>query len=180
MKELRYASRASGRPFAFTDAESREIESLLRRYPTKRAALLPVLWIVQERMRWVPAEAVAEVARVLELSEAYIDGVLTFYTMYSLHPIGKYDLQFCTSISCHLNGADGLLAHCEEKLGVGVGQTTPDGKFTITEVECIAGCDRAPSMQVNDKYHEPMTAEKLDELLERLSRQALGAEEQKA
>ena len=172
MKELRYASRASGTPFAFTEAESRRIEGLLRRYPTKRAALLPVLWIVQERLRWVPSEAVAEVARVLELSEAYVDGVLTFYTMYSLHPIGKFDLQFCTSISCHLNGADALLEHCEKKLGIHVGETTEDGRFTITEVECIAGCDRAPSMQVNDEYHEPMTPRKLDELLERLGKDA--------
>ncbi|MGH9444090.1 MAG: NADH-quinone oxidoreductase subunit NuoE [Thermoanaerobaculia bacterium] len=171
MKQLRYASRASGRPFSFSPEESREIDSLLGRYPTKRAALLPVLWIVQARAGWIPSEAVAEVARVLDLSEAYVDGVLTFYTMYSLHPIGKYDLQFCTSISCHLNGADSLLEHCEKKLGIGVGETTPDGKFTITEVECIAGCDRAPSMQVNDQYHEPMTPEKLDLLLARLSRE---------
>ncbi len=172
MKILRYASRPSGEPFSFSDAESREIESLLKRYPTKRAALLPVLWIVQGRVGWVPSEAVAQVARLLELSEAYIDGVLTFYTMYSLAPIGKYDLQFCTSISCHLNGAEDLLLHCEKKLGVSAGQTTPDRKFTITEVECIAGCDRAPSMQVNDKYYEPMTPGKLDELLERLSGEA--------
>ena len=172
MKILRYASRPSGVAFAFTESESREIESLLRRYPTKRAALLPVLWMVQERLRWVPSEAVAEVAKVLELSEAYVDGVLTFYTMYSLSPLGRYDLQFCTSISCHLNGADELLAHCEKKLGIGPGQTTADGKFTITEVECIAGCDRAPSMQVNDRYYEPMTPGKLDELLDRLGRES--------
>lgn len=172
MKLLRYASKPSGKPFSFSEQESREIESLLKRYPTKRAALLPVLWIVQGRVGWVPSEAVAEVARVLDLSEAYVDGVVTFYTMYGLRPAGKYDLQFCTSISCHLNGAEDLLEHCEKKLGIGVGQTTADGKFTITEVECIAGCDRAPSMQVNDKYHEPMTPAKLDELLERLSREA--------
>ena len=172
MKQLRYASRPSGEPFTFTEPESRQIESLLKRYPTKRAALLPVLWVLQSRIGWVPGEAVAEVARVLELSEAYVDGVLTFYTMYNLRPPGKYDLQFCTSISCHLNGADELLEHCEKKLGIEAGQTTPDGRFTITEVECIAGCDRAPSMQVNDKYHEPMTTGKLDELLERLAREA--------
>ena len=171
MKTLRYASQPSGEPFAFTAEESLEIESLLKRYPTKRAALLPVLWLVQTRLGWVPSESVAEVARTLDLSTAYVDGVLTFYTMYSLQPTGEYDLQFCTSISCHLNGAEDLLHHCEKKLGIEAGQTTPDGKFTITEVECIAGCDRAPSMQVNDKYHEPMTAEKLDALLDDLSRQ---------
>ncbi len=172
MKKLRYASRESGAPSSFTEAESREIDALLSRYPTKQAALLPVLWIVQERLGWIPREAVEIVADRLGLSPAFVDGVLTFYTMYNLEPIGKYDLQFCTSISCHLNGADELLEHCKRKLGVDVGGTTPDGKFTITEVECIAGCDRAPSMQVNDRYHEPMTPEKLDALLAELGKEA--------
>lgn len=171
MKKLRYASQPSGKPFAFTEQEAREVEGLLGRYPTKQAALLPVLWIAHNREGWISREAVEEVARLLGLSAAFVDGVLTFYTMYNLEPCGKYNLQFCTSISCHLNGADALLAHCREKLGIGVGETTPDGRFTLSEVECIAGCDRAPSMQVNDRYHEPMTPEKLDELLERLSRE---------
>ena len=172
MKKLRYASRESGAPFAFTADENREIDSLLSRYPTKQAALLPVLWIVQGRVGWVPREAVDAVAARLGLTSAFVDGVLTFYTMYNLDPVGKYDLQFCTSISCHLNGADELLAHCERTLGVHAGETTPDGRFTITEVECIAGCDRAPSMQVNDRYHEPMTPEKLDALLADLAKGA--------
>ncbi len=101
-----------------------------------------------------------------------MDGVLTFYTMYNLHPVGKNLLQFCTSISCHLLGAGELVAHCSRKLGIGPEETTKDGKFTLVEVECIAGCDRAPSMMVNDKYHEPMDAGKLDQLLERLAREA--------
>ncbi len=170
MKKLRYASRESGAPFVFTGDESREIDTLLSRYPTKQAALLPVLWIVQARLGWIPREAAEVVADRLDLSTAFVDGVLTFYTMYNLDPVGKYDLQFCTSISCHLNGADELLEHCRRKLGVHVGETTPDGKFTLTEVECIAGCDRAPSMQVNDRYHEPMTPEKLDALLSELGK----------
>ena len=172
MKKLRYASRASGAAFAFTPDERREIDGLLTKYPTKQAALLPVLWIVQSRLGWIPREAVEAVADLLEISAAFVDGVLTFYTMYNLDPVGRYDLQFCTSISCHLNGADALLDHCRRKLGIDVGETTADGRFTITEVECIAGCDRAPSMQVNDRYYEPMTPEKLDALLSDLSREA--------
>lgn len=172
MKKLRYASRPSGTPFAFTPEENRAIEALLAKYPTRQAALLPVLWMVQGRVGWVPREAVDTVADLLGLTTAYVDGVLTFYTMYNLEPAGRFDLQFCTSISCHLNGADDLLAHCEKKLGIHAGETTPDGKFTITEVECIAGCDRAPSMQVNDRYHEPMTPEKLDALLAELGGKA--------
>jgi NADH-quinone oxidoreductase subunit E len=93
---------------------------------------------------------------------------LTFYTMFNLQPIGRHLLQFCTSISCHLAGADGLVERCGRRLGIGLEETTPDGKFTMVEVECIAGCDRAPSMMVNDEYHEPMDAAKLDRLLDEL------------
>ena len=172
MKKLRYASRESGEPFAFTADESREIDRLLSKYPTRQAALLPVLWIVQARLGWIPREAAEAVSARLGLAPAFVDGVLTFYTMYNLDPVGRYDLQFCTSISCHLNGADALLEHCRRRLGVDVGETTPDGRFTITEVECIAGCDRAPSMLVNDRYHEPMTPERLDALLADLAKEA--------
>jgi NADH-quinone oxidoreductase subunit E len=92
--------------------------------------------------------------------------------MYNLRPVGRNLLQICTSISCHIGGAGRLLEHCRKRLGIELEETTPDGKFTLIEVECIAGCDRAPSMQVNDKYHEPMDVPKLDALLDRLSREA--------
>ena len=108
----------------------------------------------------------------MEVSPAHVDGVLTFYTMYNLRPVGKNLLQVCTSISCHLAGAGRLLEHCRKRLGVDLEQTTPDGKFTVVEVECIAGCDRAPSMMVNDTYHEPMDEKKLDALLNQLSADA--------
>lgn len=174
-KKLRYVPQAAGAPFELTAEERQEIETLLTRYPTRQAALLPVLWIAQARQGWISHEAAEEVARLLGLSPAFVDGVLTFYTMYNLEPVGRYNLQFCTSISCHLNGADELLEHCCRKLGIEVGETTVDGRFTITEVECIAGCDRAPSVQVNDRYEEPMSREKLDALLARLSAETPGA-----
>jgi NADH-quinone oxidoreductase subunit E len=147
------------------------IEQILKRYPTRQAALLPVLWVAQETWGWISREAAEEVARLLELPPSHVDGVLTFYTMYNLRPAGKHLLQICTSISCHLAGAESLVAHCSRKLGIGLEETTPDGRFTLVEVECIAGCDRAPSMMVNDKYHEPMDEKALDSLLERLSRE---------
>lgn len=171
MTHLRYAPRASGKPFAFTAQERERIDGLLARYPTKRAAILPVLWLAQLREGWISRETAEEVARTLDLPPAEVDGVLTFYTMFNLEPVGRHHLQFCTSISCHLNGGEELYAYCLKKLGVGPGDTTPDGRFTVSEVECIAGCDRAPSMQVNDRYHEPMTPEKLDALLARLSKE---------
>jgi len=99
--------------------------------------------------------------------------VLTFYTMYNLHPVGRNLLQICTSISCHLAGAGGLIEQCRKRLGIGLEETTADGRFTLVEVECIAGCDKAPSMMINDTYHEPMDAAKLDRTLERLSKEGL-------
>jgi NADH-quinone oxidoreductase subunit E len=168
----RYRVEEAGRPAEFPPEALARIEKILTRYPTKQAALLPVLWLAQETWGWISKEAAEEVARILEVSPAHVDGVLTFYTMFNLRPVGKNLLQICTSISCHLAGAERLLEHCRKRLGVNFEQTTPDGKFTVIEVECIAGCDRAPSMMVNDTYHEPMDEKKLDALLDELSADA--------
>ena len=172
MSARRYRLQESGGPAEFPPEARARIEKILIRYPTKQAALLPVLWVAQETWGWISKEAAEEVARILGLSPAHVDGVLTFYTMYNLRPVGKNLLQFCTSISCHLAGAERLMERCRKRLGVELEQTTPDGKFTVVEVECIAGCDRAPSMMVNDTYHEPMDEKKLDALLDRLSADA--------
>lgn len=172
MSHRRYAVEDAGRPATFPPEALARIEKILTRYPTKKAALLPVLWVAQETWGWISREAAEEVARILELPPAHVDGVLTFYTMYNLKPVGRNLLQICTSISCHLAGAEKLIGHCRKKLGIGLEETTPDGKFTMVEVECIAGCDRAPSIMVNDTYYEPMDAAKLDALLDRLSRES--------
>jgi NADH-quinone oxidoreductase E subunit len=161
----RYSVEPSGHPAEFPPGARQRIDRILSRYPTKQAALLPVLWVAQETWGWISKEAAEEVARILELPPAHVSGVLTFYTMYNLEPVGRYLLQFCTSISCHLAGAEGLVDHCRKRLGIELGGTTPDRKFTMLEVECIAGCDRAPSMMLNDTYHEPMDAAKLDALI---------------
>jgi NADH-quinone oxidoreductase subunit E len=168
----RYRVEEAGRPAEFPPEALARIEKILTRYPTKQAALLPVLWVAQETWGWISREAAEEVARILEVSPAHVDGVLTFYTMFNLRPAGKNLLQVCTSISCHLAGAGRLLKHCKKRLGVDLEETTPDGKFTVVEVECIAGCDRAPSMMVNDTYYEPMDEKKLDALLNKLSADA--------
>jgi NADH-quinone oxidoreductase subunit E len=172
VSHTRYRIQAAGEPRKFPPDALTRIEKILKRYPTKQAALLPVLWVAQETWGWISKEASEEVARILELPPSHVDGVLTFYTMYNLRPTGKHLLQVCTSISCHLVGAGALLEHCKKRLGIDLDQTTNDGKFTLVEVECIAGCDKAPSMMVNDKYYEPMDAGKLDALLERLGREA--------
>lgn len=171
MSHTRYRIEDAGEPRKFPAEAMARIEKILQRYPTRQAALLPVLWVAQETWGWISKETAEEVARVLDLPVAHIDGVLTFYTMYNLRPVGKNLLQFCTSISCHLAGAEGLIERCGKRLGIGLEDTTLDGKFTMMEVECIAGCDRAPSLMVNDTYHEPMDEKKLDTLLDRLSRE---------
>ena len=172
MSHRRYATEPAGRAAEFPPDALRKIDAILARYPTKQAALLPVLWVAQETWGWVSKEAAEEVARILGLTAAHVDGVLTFYTMYNLSPIGKSLIQICTSISCHLAGAERLVERCEKRLGIGLEETTADGKFTLLEVECIAGSDKAPSMMVNDKFYEPMDAGKLDALLVELGREA--------
>ncbi len=169
MSGRRYSVKEAGRAAEFPPEARARIEKMLTRYPTRQAALLPVLWVAQETWGWISKEAAEEVARILEVPPAHVDGVLTFYTMFNLRPVGKNLLQICSSISCHLAGAGRLLERCKKRLGVNLEETTPDGKFTVVEVECIAGCDRAPSMMVNDTYYEPMDEKKLDALLDKLS-----------
>ena len=172
MSGRRYSVAPAGRPAEFPPEALARIERILSRYPTRQAALLPILWVAQETWGWISKEAAEEVARIVEVSPAHVDGVLTFYTMYNLRPVGKNLLQICTSISCHLAGAGRLIERCRERLGVDLEQTTPDGKFTVIEVECIAGCDKAPSVMVNDTYHEPVDEKALDALLDKLSADA--------
>jgi len=162
----------SGQPAEFPPAARARIDAILARYPTKQAALLPLLWVAQETWGWISKEAAEEVARILELPPAHVDGVLTFYTMYNLRPVGKNLIQVCTSISCHLAGAERVIDRCRARLGIDLEETTADRKFTLIEVECIAGCDKAPSIMVNDTYYEPVDEKKMDALLDRLSADA--------
>jgi NADH-quinone oxidoreductase subunit E len=169
VSHTRYHVEPAGEARVFPPQALERIHKILSRYPTKQAALLPVLWVAQETWGWISRETAEEVARILELPPSHVDGVLTFYTMYNLKPAGKHLIQVCTSISCHLAGAGRLLDHCRKRLGIGLEETTQDGQFTLVEVECIAGCDKAPSVMVNDTYYEPMDPAKMDQLLDRLS-----------
>ena len=172
MSHTRYRVEDAGEPRVFPPEAMARIQKILTRYPTKQAALLPVLWVAQETWGWISREAAEEVARVLDLPPSHVDGVLTFYTMYNLRPVGRHLLKVCTSISCYLAGAEGLIEQCRARLGIGLEETSKDGKFSLVEVECIAGCDKAPSIMVNDTYHEPMDEKKMGELLDRLGREA--------
>jgi NADH-quinone oxidoreductase E subunit len=150
----------------FVGARRKELDELLTRYPTKMAALLPALWIVQEERGWVSSDAMAEVADVLELTPAYVKGVVTFYTMYHQHPTAKHFIQVCTTSPCNVCGAEDVvksfLKHtgCEE-----LGVTSADGRFAVIEVECLGACGFATPVMVNEKYVESVTPESVPEIL---------------
>ena len=143
-----------------------ELDALLGRYPTKMAALLPTLWMVQRERGWVSEEAMVEVSQVLELTPAYVKGVVTFYTMYHQHPVGRYFIQVCTTSPCNVCGAeavvDSLLRHtgCLE-----LGQTSPDGKYTVIEVECLGACGFATPIMINEDFVESVTPENVPQIL---------------
>lgn len=152
----------------FDEAMEAEIETILARFPTKQAGLLPVLWLCQERWGWISTGAVRAIADRLELAPAFIEGVITFYTMYQRQPTGRYLLQVCTTLSCQLCGTSGLVEHLKQKLGIDFGETTDDGRFTLLDVQCLGACGEAPVIQVNNDYHTNLTIETLDELLDGL------------
>lgn len=149
------------------DAKKR-FDYILTRYPTKEAALLPTLHLAQEVWGWIAPEVVHYVGSLLDLSPATVFGVVSFYNMYNQKPVGKYHLQVCTNLSCMVNDAYDIYDHLCATLNVKPGHTTPDGMYTVTEVECLGSCGTAPVVQVNNDYHENMDVPKMDELLPRL------------
>jgi NADH-quinone oxidoreductase subunit E len=146
----------------------KKVDTLVARYPEPRAALLPVLWEVQRARGWIDSESEAWVGERLGVSAAHVHGSVSFYTMYKQRPSGKYHIQVCTTLSCMLRGCDEIVGHIQNKLGVKVGETTPDGRFSLVRVECLGSCDTAPMFQLNDDYHEDLTPQRVDEILDRL------------
>lgn len=147
-----------------------EMAKYLARFPEgrKRAAILPALHLVQELIGWVPDEAMVEVAKKCETTPEQVREVASFYVMYFMEPKGKHVVDVCTNISCALRGAETLLAHMQEKLGVELGETTADGLITLREFECMGACGNAPVLQVDSRFHMDMTLEKADRLIESL------------
>ena len=144
------------------------VDAIVAKYPQPKAALLPVLWEAQKARGYVDLEAEEWIARRLGVSASHVHGCVTFYTMYKQRPSGRHHIQVCTTLSCMLRGSDRLVEHLERKLGIHVGETTPDGKFSLVRVECLGSCGTAPMFQLNDDYHENLTLEKVDRLLESL------------
>lgn len=152
--------------FALTPDREKQVEEILSRYPERRAALLPVLWLCQQQNGWIGPEVIEYVAKRLDLSTAVIKGVITFYTMFFDEPVGENIIWVCRTLSCDLRGGKVIQEHLEEKLGCSVGQTSSDGKFTLLKAECLAACGQAPMVQINERYYENLDVELLDRIIE--------------
>ena len=155
----------------FDASMEREIAAICRRYPDAEsaAALLPLLWLCQEKWGWISAGMMRAVGDRLGLSPAYVEGVATFYTMYQRRPPGRFLLQVCTTLSCQLCGTTGLVEHLQKRLGIGFGETTADGHFTLVDVQCLGACGEAPVIQINNDYYCGLTPDSLDGILDGLT-----------
>ena len=147
-------------------------DSIVRNYPVKRSALIPILLTTQEEQGYLSDQSIAAIARYLELPEIEVFEVVTFYSMLRRRPVGKNHIQVCTNISCLLLGGEEIFEHVSKRLAIKEGETTADGLFSLTEVECLGACCNAPAMQVNYKYHNDLTSEKVDQILLDLKKQA--------
>jgi len=145
-----------------------KLDKIIIRYPQKRAALLPALHLIQEQEGYISKDAMQYIADYLEIPFGHVLGVVTFYSMFYDKPIGRHHIQVCTNVSCQLLGAETLVGHIGGRCGIKPGETSADGRFTISEVECLGSCGTAPMMQINDDYHENLTAEKVNSILDSL------------
>ena len=142
-----------------------KVDALLKKYPEKKAALLPILWIAQEQEGWISQEMMKYVGDLVGVPYSHVMGVVTFYTMYNDKKLGKYHIEVCTNVSCLLRGSDKILSTVEKVCGTKLGSTSPDGKFTISEVECMGACGGAPMLAIGEEYHEHLTPATTEQLL---------------
>ena len=142
-----------------------EITEILSRYPVKRSALIPLLYVVQREQGYVSEAAMQEIAQLLRLTPPQVYETITFYSMFNLKPMGKFHIQVCKSLMCALVGSDTVFEWIKAKLGIAPGESTSDGLFSLSAVECLAACGTAPMMQINDDYYEQLTEHKLDRIL---------------
>ena len=154
--------------YKFSKVQENEISRILAKYPVKTSALLPLLTLVQRADQVVSPEAMVAISKKLDVSPAFVQSVMSFYTMYHTEKVGKYMILFCINISCQLNGCDKFLEHTAKKLNIKVGETTSDKKFTLHREECLAACTEAPMMRVNDTYYGNLTEQRIDQIIDSL------------
>ena len=159
------------KPIHFEPADQDKVKAMLARYPQdqRESAIMPALWLAQERFGFISQDAVDLVARSLDVDSSVVAGVATFYTMYHLEPVGRHVIQVCCTLSCSIMGAEKLVKRLEQRLGIHVGETTKDGRFTLKKVECLAACGYAPMLQVNEqKFLENLTEADVDKIVDSL------------
>lgn len=154
--------------FVFSNDNLDKIEQLKKRYPSSEALSLPCLWMAQYQEGVISMEAIEVIAELIDTPPMEIYRVATFYTMFNLEPVGKYHIQLCKTLSCALCGKAEILTHLQKRLGIDAGGSTDDGRYTLSQVECLGSCGSGPVMQINDRYYENLTNEKIDEILETL------------
>lgn len=160
---------------AFTEEKLKKVQEIIERYPDgkQKSALIPVLHLAQEEFGgWLSAETMDYVASLLKIEPIEVYEVATFYSMYNLKPVGRYLFEVCQTGPCMLNGSDQIIDYIKEKLGIGVGETTADGLFTLKTVECLGACGYAPMMQLGKHYREHLTREKVDQIIEECRQKA--------
>jgi NADH-quinone oxidoreductase subunit E len=153
----------------FSPETLKKFAETVARYPKKEAAMLSVLYLAQQEFGYLGPEVIAYVATLMGQPPAQVQGVVCFYTMFNTQPIGRHHIQVCRTLPCALGGAGRITACIKRKLGIDIGQTTADGRFTLSEVECLASCGTAPMMQINDDYYENLNEEKTEKILESLT-----------
>ena len=151
-----------------TEENLKKVEELRKRYPENQAVLLPVLWLAQEQEGSISEEMMRFIGTFLQIPFAHVLGVVTFYTMLHSKPLGRYHIEVCTNVSCLLRGSDAILKSIEQVCGVRPGETSPDGKWTVNEVECMGACGGAPMFAIGEEYYENMTPEKAETILRKL------------
>lgn len=151
-----------------SESTHQQIQLLIGRYPKKRSALIPSLQLAQKETGYLTSDAMQEIAGIFELSPNEVYEVASFYTMLYKKPVGKYVIQVCTNISCMLCNAEQIVDHLTKRLGIKFGETSPDKKYTLVEVECLGSCGTSPVVQINEDYYEDLTPEKLDRILDSL------------
>jgi NADH-quinone oxidoreductase subunit E len=151
--------------FKLSDEGAAFIKKELTRYEDRKSATLPALYRVQKEHGWVSPESIAYLSQLMDMPEAFIEEVATFYTMFNRKPVGRYHVQVCCNISCSMNGGRELADHLNNEFKIKDGEISADGRFTISRVECLGACDKAPMMQVNDDYHEGLNNTKAVSIL---------------
>jgi NADH-quinone oxidoreductase subunit E len=157
----------------WSDTEQQELAEILKKYPDKRSAILPALYLAQREKNWLDDDDIAAVADALDVSVTHVHSIIGFYTLFRKEPTGKYMVQVCTDLPCALRGADDFYKRFCERMGLGpTGGTTGDGLFTVEEVVCLAACDKAPCAQINLEYYERLTDDQIDAVLAGLRKEA--------